>query len=116
MRIRHSGSEVAPEPTDANGDQARAFNLQFEALRKRFRERIRDDHAALTRYRMNLHPPSSELRSIVHRLAGTAGMVDFMEIAAAAGQLDDGFIDPKTDLKMGFDDLLRALERAIAGE
>jgi len=58
------------------------------ALRERFRVRLADDRAQLETLAAK-GMQSDELRSLVHSLAGTAGMFGFPDVSAAAGEIDD---------------------------
>lgn len=58
------------------------------ALRERFRARVADDRAQLETLAAK-DMQGDELRNLVHNLAGTAGMFGFLEVSAAAGEIDD---------------------------
>ena len=99
------------------GDQQpNAFQQEFEVIRQRFGTRLREDYAALAQYRMNPLPPTPELVSIVHRLAGSAAMVGFTEIGEVAGRLDDAAVEPGVDLSPLLRELLSVLEKTISNK
>ncbi|HEY1615869.1 MAG TPA: Hpt domain-containing protein [Rhizomicrobium sp.] len=90
-----------------------AANAKLEELRRRFDLRLREDYAILSQHRGCQLAPSAELKSIVHRLAGSAGMLGFHEISDVAGRLDDAFETPGSDTATLFLALLDLLERTL---
>ena len=101
-----SGAKTAPAKTGA-------ANTGLEDLRRRFDVRLREDYAILSQYRECQLAPSAELISIVHRLAGSAGMLGFHEISDVAGRLDDAFDTPGSDTTTLLRTLLDLLERTL---
>jgi HPt (histidine-containing phosphotransfer) domain-containing protein len=103
------------DKADAQPPSTNLFlNTEFAAMKERFRDRLRDDHALLVQYRGRLAAPTPELIAIVHRLSGSAGMLGFEKISAVAGPLDDDFAEPGIDRDAAFGQLLLALEEEIS--
>jgi HPt (histidine-containing phosphotransfer) domain-containing protein len=90
--------------------QAGIANLDLTAMKERFRDRLRDDRAILAQHTDRLDAPTDELIAIVHRLAGSAGMLGYTKISALAGTLDDDFAEPSIDRRAVFLELLGALQ------
>ncbi len=58
------------------------------ALRARFLDRCGEDLARLRAFR-ETEPAPRELRAVIHRLAGTAGVFGYAQVSALALRLDD---------------------------
>jgi HPt (histidine-containing phosphotransfer) domain-containing protein len=93
---------------------ASVLPAEFEAIRQRFAERLHQDYAVLAQYRAEPVTPVPDLVSTVHRLAGSAAMVGFLEIGDAAGRLDDAFVEPEADVGALLNELLGLLEKTIS--
>jgi HPt (histidine-containing phosphotransfer) domain-containing protein len=102
------------DPLIPSGEQAGSWQSQFAAMRERFCARVRDDYAILVQHRQGSAEPTPEMKSLIHRLAGSAGMLGFSEISDIAGHLDDAFAEPNTDTSAAFQKLLSILEETIA--
>jgi HPt (histidine-containing phosphotransfer) domain-containing protein len=111
-RPRHDAR--SDKTTPSNAPPANAPVPKLDAIRERFIARTRDDYAILARYRQS--PRTPELISVVHRLAGAAGMIGFMEISTTAGRLDDELAEPDTDTNAALEELLIVLEKTILSE
>jgi HPt (histidine-containing phosphotransfer) domain-containing protein len=114
MQMRFWRSRTSDREPVPAGQKPAAISAEFEAIRERFGQRLREDYAVLVRYRNCADPPAPELKAIVHRLAGTAAMVGFAEISAAATGLDDGFFEADANLNARLDNLLVVLERTVS--
>ena len=108
-RPRTEGKEPA-----LAGQRSAAVSAEFEAIRERFALRLREDYAILAPYGNCADPPAPELKAIVNRLAGTAAMVGFAEIGAAASRLDNGFFEADANLNAALGELLVVLERTVS--
>lgn len=86
------------------------------SLRQRFIARTREDYAALLLYRRSDGLPTLRMIPIVHRLAGTAGMIGFAAISTIAGRLDDELAEGNTQRDDTLRELLTILEKTISPE
>jgi CheY-like chemotaxis protein len=89
-----------------------------------YRSRLRSDAAKLRVFRTKLetdHSPDvdvGELRSIVHKLAGSAGIYGFGQVSRSASELEKTIVATSSgegrqaDLVVGLDDLLEGIARA----
>jgi HPt (histidine-containing phosphotransfer) domain-containing protein len=105
--------EAPPGAAPARATPAK-IAAELEAIRLRFISRLREDYDFLTRYRATDGSNSPQLVAIVHRMAGSAGLVGFPEISAVAGRLDDALADPAHDPQQGLDELLAMLKTTIS--
>ncbi len=73
------------------------FDDRYEALRRRFVERCREDLVVLEQATAGA-VEAGALRSTVHRLSGAAGTFGYLELSRLAGEVDDALIeDGKAD-------------------
>jgi HPt (histidine-containing phosphotransfer) domain-containing protein len=86
----------------------------LQGLRLQFIARTRDDYAVLKRHQQSDNLRSPDMIAVVHRMAGTAGMLGYSEISAIAGRLDDELAEGSTRANETLGDLLAALEEAIS--
>ena len=114
MQMRFSQPQTEGDGAVPTGQKASTIAPELAAIRERFRQRIRGDYAILVRYRDCSNPPAQELATIVHRLSGSAAMVGFAEIGAAASRLDEGFVDAGAHLDAMLGELLLVLEQAMS--
>lgn len=103
------GLEAGTPPTPP----ADSLEAKLDAMRERFLIRVRADYEVLAPYRPGRLPPTRELIQVVHKLAGSAGMIGLMEISETAGRLDDELADPQSDTSAGLEALLVAMEKAM---
>ncbi len=90
------------------------FDDRYQALRRRFVERCRED---LRHLRTETDP--QKLRPVVHRLSGAAGTFGYGEIGADAGELDDALVEgrePPADVLGRLIATLEALTEEAADE
>jgi HPt (histidine-containing phosphotransfer) domain-containing protein len=69
------------------------FDATMEALRQRFIARCAADLVQLREHQDGFRLSPEALRTIVHRMAGSAGLFGFAEIGALAGKLDGSLAD-----------------------
>lgn len=68
------------------------FDDRYQALRRRFVERCRDDLAVLEAAVAGTDG-ADVLRATVHRLSGAAGTFGYPELSRLAGEVDDALIE-----------------------
>jgi HPt (histidine-containing phosphotransfer) domain-containing protein len=105
-----TGSTKEPAPDTG---PAQTIQSEFDAIRQRFVERLREDYGVLSAYASAKRAADPELASTVHRLAGTAGMVGFMEISAAAARLDELLAEPDPEIVPALSEVLRVLKDTL---
>jgi HPt (histidine-containing phosphotransfer) domain-containing protein len=108
---KDAGAKPAPADNKIN-----ALKSQLDGMRERFGSRLREDYAVLTQFERGNQPPTQNVMGIVHKMAGTAGMLGYDEISEAAGSLDDAFAEPGADTAARLQKLLLVLETTIAAE
>lgn len=64
------------------------FDTTMEALKQRFIARSMDDLISLRLHQRGQPLPPGSVRSIVHRMAGSAGMFGFVGLGVLAGTVD----------------------------
>ena len=109
---RKSDAQPAPAPVEAAG----TTDVQHSPLRGRFIERLRTEYPVLAEQRGSELVRGSEPAALVHRMAGSAGMVGFGEISDAAGRLDDAILDGNENTTGLLGELLVILEKTLAAE
>lgn len=68
------------------------FDDRYQALRRRFVERCREDLAVLEAA-IGGTVAADGLRATVHRLSGAAGTFGYPELSRLAGEVDDALIE-----------------------
>ena len=68
------------------------FDDRYQALRRRFVERCREDLAVLESA-VGEEVEAEALRATVHRLSGAAGTFGYPELSRLAGEVDDALIE-----------------------
>jgi HPt (histidine-containing phosphotransfer) domain-containing protein len=89
-----------------------ALETSMAALRLRFIGRAREDLSQLRAYERHGAMNAEDLRALVHRLAGSAGLFGYPAISVLAGAVEDDLIE--TGAPASLPDLMHALENAIA--
>jgi HPt (histidine-containing phosphotransfer) domain-containing protein len=89
-------------------------DANLQSLRQRFIARTREDYAVLMRSQQSGDLQTPEMIAIVHRMAGTAGMLGYTAISAVAGRLDDELAEGKTQPYDTLRDLLATLEKTFS--
>jgi HPt (histidine-containing phosphotransfer) domain-containing protein len=69
------------------------FNAAMDVLAKRFLVRCGDDLAKLKELSADSADKQSEIRHIVHRMSGSAGIFGHDAIGMLAAQVDDDIVD-----------------------
>ena len=121
-----SGERVAPEstcpdpvssdrqgaPASGTGQESLPAGPSLAPLRQRFLERTREDLAVLEASRGC--GQGSESAAIVHRLAGTAGILGYTHISEVAGRLDDALAEGTTNTAGLLHELLVTLRDTLS--
>jgi len=108
--------DAGPEKGTPTDEQPTTLEAKLDAMKDRFLGRVRAEYAILSLYRQGSLPATPELIFIVHKLAGSAGMVGYSEISEAAGRLDDELADANADNSARLQELLIAMEKAISAK
>ncbi|HEY1837016.1 MAG TPA: Hpt domain-containing protein [Rhizomicrobium sp.] len=89
-----------------------ALQSSMEALRLRFIARAGDDLLQLRTQAQKGAMTAEDLRALVHRLAGSAGLFGYPAISVLASAVEDDVIE--TGMSASLPDLMLALENVIA--
>jgi CheY-like chemotaxis protein len=120
MYLRAAGSVSGT--TEAAED--RVLNGPLASEQEHYRSRLRSDADKLRIFRTKLQSDPSpdvdvdELRSIVHNLAGSAGIYGFGQVSRSASELEKAIArtisgsSKQTDIVVGLDNLLDGIARA----
>jgi CheY-like chemotaxis protein len=96
------------------------LTIKLNAAGYDFAQRLRRDAATLAAFRPRLgqEPAPDELKSLVHKLAGAAGVFNFAAVSAAAAALEDAIIGARDGrcaahtVAANFDSLLASIAQA----
>jgi CheY-like chemotaxis protein/HPt (histidine-containing phosphotransfer) domain-containing protein len=129
-----SAGQPAPATTRATGAGSLAGLMsaaELEAERHEYLGRVRANALILIRLREALRsapmspPVLDELRTVTHKLAGSAGLYGFMDMSLAAAKLEDSIIDRRSGgclservesgVESDLDALVDIIEREQAG-
>ena len=109
---RYDGNAGDAKPTAA---PTGAYQSALVAIKERFCVRMAEDYAFLAEFQGKPLADFPDVVARIHRLAGSAGMVGFNEISAAARRLDDAFTQSNSDTTaQDFQELLRLMEDATS--
>jgi HPt (histidine-containing phosphotransfer) domain-containing protein len=108
-RLWRGPQTAKPEPADEAPADPVAAGL--EPIRLRFLDRLRADYEFLSQFRGAGDIRSPELIGIVHRMAGSAGLVGFPQVSEVAGRLDGALADAGDDPRALLEELLSLLRR-----
>jgi HPt (histidine-containing phosphotransfer) domain-containing protein len=88
------------------------YDAAMAKLRVRFVARAAEDLLKLRGHQSSVPLARNDLHSLVHRLAGSAGLFGFTEISRLAGELDDRLADGGDAATLP--DLLTVLEGIVS--
>lgn len=73
------------------------LTIKLNAAGYNFSQRLQRDAATLAAFRKRIEhePPPDELKSLVHKLAGAAGVFNFTTVSAAAATLENAIIEAR---------------------
>lgn len=108
-RLWRGPQTVKPETAAAAPADPVAAGL--EPIRLRFLDRLRADYEFLSQFRSAGDIRSPEMIAIVHRMAGSAGLVGFSQVSEVAGRLDNALHDPDSDPRVCLEELLSLLRK-----
>jgi CheY-like chemotaxis protein len=96
------------------------LTIKLNAAGYDFAQRLQRDAATLTAFRKRIaqEPAPDELKSLVHKLAGAAGVFNFATVSVAAAALENAIIDARDGrcapdiVAANFDTLLASIAQA----
>jgi CheY-like chemotaxis protein len=122
VRVYLSAAGAASDTTEA--EASRTIEGPLASEQNHYRSRLRSDAAKLRVFRTKLETDLSpdvdvgELRSIAHKLAGSAGIYGFGQVSRSASELEKVIVATgagqgrQADIVVGLDNLLDGIARA----
>jgi HPt (histidine-containing phosphotransfer) domain-containing protein len=83
----------------------------LERLRERFRDRAARELSDLRRWSAEPAAHESEIRALVHRLAGAAGTFGFQRLSDVAAKAEDALVTTAADQSEAIEAVIEELER-----